>query len=105
MTRPDFAAEARRIAAEWCSMESDAADAIERFGLDLYKRGEVAGRGEALAVVEAARYGITPLPEFLEWVADRLVRVYGESEHVDFVTSLRERAMKFRAALAARERR
>jgi len=72
---------------------------------EMYERGEVAGRGDALAVVEAARYGITPLPEFLEWVADRLARVYGESEHVDFVTSLRERAMKFRAALAARERR
>ncbi len=29
--------------------------------------------------------------EFLDWVADRLVHVYGESENVDFVLSLRER--------------
>lgn len=30
--------------------------------------------------------------EFLRWIADRLVHVYGESDHVDFVLSLRERA-------------
>lgn len=29
--------------------------------------------------------------EFLDWIADRLVHVYGESENVDFVLSLRER--------------
>jgi hypothetical protein len=29
--------------------------------------------------------------EFLDWIADRLVHVHGESENVDFVLSLRER--------------
>ena len=101
MTRPDFAAEARALFPVHPHFQNGIAVMLR----EMYERGEVAGRGDALAVVEAARYGITPLPEFLEWVADRLARVYGESEHVDFVTSLRERAMKFRAALAARERR
>lgn len=30
-------------------------------------------------------------PDFLTWLANRLVQVYGESEHTDFVQSLRER--------------
>jgi len=34
----------------------------------------------------------TPTPQFLNWIADRLVHVYGESENVDFVLSLRQRA-------------
>lgn len=36
--------------------------------------------------------------EFLGWVADRLVHVYGESENVDFVLSLRERTEALRSA-------
>ena len=39
-------------------------------------------------------------PDFLNWVADRLVHVYGESENVDFVISLRARASAGRAAIA-----
>ena len=39
-------------------------------------------------------------PDFLDWVADRLVNVYGESENVDFVICLRRRAAKARAAIA-----
>ena len=31
-------------------------------------------------------------PEFLNWLADRLVFVYGESPNVDFVRRLREMA-------------
>lgn len=37
-------------------------------------------------------------PEFLEWLADRLVTVYGEDPGVDFVLSLRDRAGQMRAA-------
>lgn len=37
------------------------------------------------AIERARREG-----EFLEWVADRLVHVYGESPNVDFVHRLRE---------------
>ena len=39
-------------------------------------------------------------PKFLDWVADRLVNVYGESENVDFVICLRRRAAKAAAAIA-----
>jgi hypothetical protein len=38
-------------------------------------------------------------PDFLDWIADRLVNVYGESSHVDFVLSLRERAAVGRTAI------
>ena len=40
------------------------------------------------------------LPDFLDWLADRLVHVYGESPNVDFVLSTRERARLTRAAIA-----
>ena len=39
-------------------------------------------------------------PKFLDWVADRLVNVYGERENVDFVVCLRRRAAKAAAAIA-----
>ena len=32
--------------------------------------------------------------EFLNWIADRIVNVYGESEYVDFVLKLREIAKR-----------
>lgn len=38
--------------------------------------------------------------DFLDWVADRLVNVYGESEDVDFVICLRRRAVKAREAIS-----
>lgn len=34
----------------------------------------------------------TPVPQFLHWVADRLVKVHGDDELVDFVHALRDRA-------------
>lgn len=43
--------------------------------------------------------GPTAGPDFLEWIADRIVNVYGESDNVDFVLSLRQRALLARAAL------
>lgn len=36
--------------------------------------------------------------EFLDWLADRLVNVYGESENVDFVRRLRGLARSTRLA-------
>lgn len=36
--------------------------------------------------------------DFLDWVADRLVNVYGENPNVDFVIELRKRASMSRAA-------
>lgn len=38
-------------------------------------------------------------PDFLDWIADRLVNVYGESPNIDFVLSLRKRAEMSRAAI------
>jgi len=40
-------------------------------------------------------------PDFLDWMADRLINVYKESPNVDFVHSLRDRATAGRTALAA----
>ncbi len=33
-----------------------------------------------------------PTPVFLDWLGDRLVNVYGESQHLDFVQRLRHEA-------------
>lgn len=41
------------------------------------------------------------LPDFMDWIADRLEFVYGESPNVDFVRTCRDRAKKVRAALSA----
>jgi len=51
-------------------------------------------------LLEAQTMGNTSTPEFLEWIADRLVHVYGESLNADFVLSLRKRAKAGRAAIA-----
>ena len=51
--------------------------------------------------VEALEPHATPPgPDFLDWVADRLVNVSGEDENVDFVLALRRKAAKARAVLA-----
>lgn len=39
-------------------------------------------------------------PDFLDWIADRLVHVYGEDPGIDFVLSLRDRACIGRVAVA-----
>jgi hypothetical protein len=39
-------------------------------------------------------------PDFLDWIADRLVNVYGEPENVDFVLALRRKAASARDAIA-----
>ncbi len=38
-------------------------------------------------------------PDFLDWLADRLINVYGESPNIDFVLALQRKAAKQRAAL------
>lgn len=38
-------------------------------------------------------------PDFLMWLADRLVNVYGENPNMDFVLSIRERANAMQAVL------
>lgn len=39
-------------------------------------------------------------PEFLDWLADRLVNVYSENPNIDFVLSLRARAEAGRKAIS-----
>lgn len=48
-------------------------------------------------------YNHPPGPEFLEWIAGRIVEVYGESSNVDFVVALRRKAELARVALEAYE--
>lgn len=45
-------------------------------------------------------YGNMPLANFLTWVGERLVHVYGENPNVDFVLTLREHAAHVRQALS-----
>lgn len=57
-------------------------------------------------VVEAARKychasGLGDHYTFIEWFADRCVRVYGESENVDFVIAARAKGGALREAIRA----
>lgn len=45
----------------------------------------------------------TSTPDFLDWIADRLVNKYNESPYIDFVLSLRERAAALRAVITKAE--
>ena len=45
----------------------------------------------------------TPDKDFLNWIADRLVHVYGENGHTDYVTHLRELADKMDSLQYARD--
>lgn len=62
--------------------------------LDAANKSIVEGRmiaGQRIAELEG-RHHSTPNTDFFDWLADRLVEVYGESPNVDFVLSLRKRA-------------
>ena len=47
--------------------------------------------------------GDLTLPDFLDWIAERLVNIYGESPAVDFVQTARKFASTIRAAMAPTE--
>lgn len=73
---------------------------------DVY--GDYSGEREANAALIAAAPTMYEALEdeshvstawMLDWVADRMVNVYGESEGADFVQALRKRAELCRAAL------
>lgn len=49
-------------------------------------------------LLAACKGGPSDGPDFLEWIADRLVHVHGESPNVDYVLSLRDRAAAIRTA-------
>ncbi len=49
---------------------------------------------------EACHHGAqVDLPGLLDWLADRLVHVYGESPNVDFVRTAKDRAKRLRLAM------
>ena len=54
--------------------------------------------GECAEALEP--HAAPPGPDFLDWIADRLVHVYHESEHIDFVWAIRRKAKKSRDALS-----
>jgi hypothetical protein len=48
----------------------------------------------------ALKIGEITTPDFLNWVADRFIHVYGENPNMDFIHCLRSRAAAGRSALA-----
>lgn len=78
-------------------------------------RQQCEGGGQDYAVMDDAAYLIEDmydaltqgaqlnLPDFLEWIAARLVTVHGEDRNVDYVHTLHDRAKKCRAAIAKAE--
>jgi hypothetical protein len=70
-------------------------DWFERMGTDL-----TSARAAIADMAAALEPSATPSgPDFLDWIANRLVNVYGESENVDFVLALRRKANAARATL------
>ena len=59
---------------------------------------------EAARLREALTTGVTPFPEFLRWVAARLVEVHDEHPNVDYALSLKERADRIEEALKPKEK-
>jgi plasmid stabilization system protein ParE len=49
---------------------------------------------------EALKIGEITTPDFLDWVADRFIHVYGETPNMDFIHCLRSRSAAGRSALA-----
>lgn len=85
-----------------------------RYGAQVIGAGYDYDRGPYLDMTDADRDLIAAAPDMLDalggelhlstarlldWAADRMVNVYGESENVDFVQSIRKRAALCRAAL------
>ena len=67
-----------------------------------YQAGVLASLADTQAEIARLRGALEPHrsgPDFYDWIADRLVHVYGESEGVDFVLTLRRRAQLGREAL------
>lgn len=50
-------------------------------------------------LAQVCRAGNPPLPEFLDWLASRMVAVYGENPDTDFVLALRRHAADLRSAM------
>lgn len=48
--------------------------------------------------------GEPSLPDFLAWLGDRLVHVYGESPNIDFVQACHRRAKALRGCFSGRRK-
>jgi hypothetical protein len=54
---------------------------------------------ERMSLLLLLEGGPTKLPDFLNWIADRLVHVHGENPNLDYILSLRDRAELARVIL------
>jgi hypothetical protein len=54
---------------------------------------------EYLLLKKICSKGNPPFPDFLDWIADRLVKVKGDEEQIDFIQHLRSQAKDLRSAL------
>lgn len=78
-----------------------AADGSLIASCNVFAEEEAALLAAAPELLRAQTFGASVnTPDFLDWLADRLVNIYNESPNVDFVISLRERAAWGRAAIA-----
>lgn len=74
-----------------------------KFSDHLYE-GREGYKEEAERLREALTTGVTPFPEFLRWVAARLVEVHDEHPNVDYALSLKERADRIEEALKPKKK-
>jgi hypothetical protein len=56
-------------------------------------------------LLQTIKSGNPPLPQFLEWIADRLVYVYKENPNIDFVLAVRKHANNLTKVIKRAERR
>lgn len=65
------------------------------------KPSEAVCKAAQQVVAECKSGSQVDLPDFLSWIADRLVNIHRENPNADFVVSLRSRSQRLRGALAA----
>lgn len=88
-----------RRQAEGCIAHARKVSAPFNYNGPSIERQELADAQAEIARLRGALEPHRSGPDFYDWIADRLVHVYGESEGVDFVLTLRRRAQLGREAL------
>jgi hypothetical protein len=96
------------IAVVWEQEEADDAELIrlteERHGKPPVRMA-ILPESEFLrlrAVYEVCEQGAqVELPEFLDWLACRMIHVHGESPDIDYIRTAKDRATRLRAAMDA----
>jgi hypothetical protein len=54
---------------------------------------------EYMLLKDICSRGNPPFPNFLDWIADRLTKLKGDDEQVDFIQFLRKQSKDLRASL------